>query len=67
VRDRETDRPKGFGYVEFASRSDLENALKLDGTPIGHRSLRVDVAEGRMFYLFFSFFLSFFLYIFDLT
>ena len=31
VRDRETDRPKGFGYVEFASEADARKALDLNG------------------------------------
>ncbi len=31
VRDRETDRFKGFGYVEFATSGDLTKALQLDG------------------------------------
>ena len=31
MRDRETDAFKGFAYVEFASRDDLEKALALDG------------------------------------
>lgn len=31
LRDRATDRFKGFGYVEFESVQDLEEALKMGG------------------------------------
>lgn len=31
MRDRDTDAFKGFAYVEFSSRTDLEKALDLDG------------------------------------
>lgn len=31
VRDRDSDRFKGYAYVEFNSKNDLAEALKLDG------------------------------------
>jgi len=47
VMDRETQRPKGFGYVEFEDRESLVEALKLNGMPVGGRNLRVDVATAQ--------------------
>ena len=31
IRDKETDRFKGFAYVEFSTREELEKALEIDG------------------------------------
>jgi RNA recognition motif-containing protein len=31
LRDRETDRPKGFGYIEFEDLESLKQALTLTG------------------------------------
>ena len=46
--DRETGRPKGFGYVEYV---DLESAKKahegLSGTEIGGRPVRLDYSQPR--------------------
>ncbi|TGZ80531.1 RNA-binding domain-containing protein [Ascodesmis nigricans] len=45
VRDREQDRPKGFGYVEFATKDGLLKALDMNGGQLAGRNVRVNVAE----------------------
>ncbi|KOC64164.1 Eukaryotic translation initiation factor 4H [Habropoda laboriosa] len=48
VKDKETDRFKGFCYVEFEDCADLEAALEMDGTIEIDRSLiKIDVADGK--------------------
>lgn len=48
VKDRETGRSKGFGFVEFA---DIESAKKakeeMDGKELDGRSIKVDFAEDN--------------------
>ena len=50
VRDREQDRPKGFGYVEFESKNGLLAALELGGSQLAGRGVRINVAEPRKFF-----------------
>jgi hypothetical protein len=48
VIDRETNRSKGFGFVEMPDDHDGEEAVKaLDGSPMNGRPLRVNPAKPR--------------------
>ncbi|PCH42616.1 hypothetical protein WOLCODRAFT_137991 [Wolfiporia cocos MD-104 SS10] len=44
IRDRE-DKPKGFGYIEFADLDGLKEALEKHGSSFAGRTIRVSVAE----------------------
>ena len=47
ITDRETGRPRGFGFVEM-SEADASKAIQaLNGTYMGGRSLRVNLAEEK--------------------
>jgi cold-inducible RNA-binding protein len=48
ITDRDTGRPKGFGFVEMASAEDAQKAIAaLDGTQMDGRSLKVNVAKPQ--------------------
>lgn len=47
VEDKIDRKPKGFGYIEFASVDGLKKALELNGTRFANRDIRVSVAEPR--------------------
>ena len=51
VIDRDSGRSKGFGFVEFCNDDQARQALSLNGTEFGGRSLTVNEArpktEGR--------------------
>jgi RNA recognition motif-containing protein len=47
ISDRETGRPRGFGFVEMDPEQALAAIEALNGTELGGRSLRVNEARGR--------------------
>lgn len=48
IMDRDTGRPRGFGFVTMASDEDAQAAVQaLDGSDLGGRSLKVNEAQDR--------------------
>lgn len=48
ITDRETGRPRGFGFVEMANDEEAKAAIaELDGTELDGRSLKVNEARPR--------------------
>ena len=48
ITDRETGRPRGFGFVTMASDEDAQSAVDaLDGASLGGRTLRVNESQDR--------------------
>ncbi|KAL7945828.1 hypothetical protein V8C42DRAFT_45194 [Trichoderma barbatum] len=45
IEDRELQRPKGFGYVEFGNLDGLKKALTLDGESFEGRMIKIKVAD----------------------
>ena len=48
IRDRDTGRSKGFGFVEMGSQADAQNAItKFNSYRLGDRTLTVNPARPR--------------------
>ena len=47
ITDRETGQSKGFGFVEFSNDEQARQALSMDGTELGGRSLKVNEARPK--------------------
>ena len=48
ITDRETGRSRGFGFVEYGSDSDAEEAIRqMNDAELDGRKLRVNAAEER--------------------
>jgi RNA recognition motif-containing protein len=46
--DRDTGRPRGFGFVTMDSAGAMESAIEnIDGTELGGRTLKVNEARPR--------------------
>ena len=45
--ERDSGRPRGFGFVEMAEQAATEAIRALDGTEFGGRNLRVSEAKAR--------------------
>ena len=47
ITDRDTGQSKGFGFVEFSNDQQAREALSLNGTEFGGRSLKVNEARPK--------------------
>ncbi|OEU66218.1 RNA recognition motif domain-containing protein [Maridesulfovibrio frigidus] len=47
IEDRETGRPRGFGFVEMDDSGALEVIANMDGKDFGGRNLKVNEAKPR--------------------
>ena len=48
IKDRDTGRSRGFGFVEMDNDDEAQSAIEaLDGTDVGGRQIKVNVARER--------------------
>jgi RNA recognition motif-containing protein len=47
IEDRETGRPRGFGFVEMDDNGAREAIANLDGKDFGGRNIKVNEAKAR--------------------
>ena len=48
IMDRETQRPKGFAFVEMSSQAEAQKAIEMfNGRSLGGRDLWVNIAQPR--------------------
>lgn len=48
IKDRDTGRSRGFGFVTFAQEDDANRAMQnLNGTMLDDRTIRVNMAQER--------------------
>jgi RNA recognition motif-containing protein len=48
IKDRQTGRSKGFGFIEMASQTEAEAAIKgLNEQPVDGRNLKVNFAKPK--------------------
>ncbi len=47
IMDRDTGRPRGFGFVTMGSPADAQAALSLDGSMLQGRTIKVNEAQDR--------------------
>lgn len=48
IKDRKTDRSKGFGFVEMSSEKEAQAAIKmLDGSEVNGRIIKVNKARPK--------------------
>ena len=48
ITDRDTGRPRGFGFVEMGNNADADKAIReLNGYELDGRQIRVNLAQER--------------------